>query len=857
MHKNLSDWKLRKPSNITLFGEDVCDENYNVSGWIDAKIPVSLAGSLYEAGEMSDIYFGRNMFDTDGFKKEAKTHFSWHSMPKDSPYRYPFWYRCEFDIEDEDENRRFWLKFNGINFRAEIWLNGKRIASEIGCAGPYRIYDIDVTKWVNRTGKNILAVKVVAQRKDELGLTFIDWLPTPSDDSAGLWRGVELYSTGIVAIKEPFVNPILSNDLKTADINFSCKIVNNTAEKFTGKLKISLDEGAFTECYVECEKFDERIIEVKNLLFDENFLLWYPYDMGEQYLYTFFVCLENSIGDVIDSAEIEYAYRKIESKINEFGAREFWVNNEKILVRGAAYAPDILLRQDQTKEDTETDYIKLMNFNAVRLEGFLGSDNFWDLCDKKGILVFAGWPCCTHWERWEKWKPEDYYIAQESLKSQIIRLRNHASFTAWFYGSDFPPIPKVEKSYLNVLENYYPNLARISSAAKFSSVLTGASGVKMSGPYGFVPPAYWYDEEMPGVAHSFNTETSPDSSLPRYESVIKFLPENECFVGSPSWNFHCGVASFSDIEPTINGLEKRYGISRVHFKEFLKIGQIMGYECWRAMFEAYGRNFPDGSGIFGWMLNASWGKTFWQLFDYYLVPTGGFYGSQKACEGVHCQYSYDDDSIWLLNYDKKSDDISTIKCITQRLLFMSSYKKEVSVLISVYDKSSKLIYQEKFEKSVLKGHKIELSKLDFKKIKDDFFILKLDYSGKSNVYWLTKSKDEFKNESDSQSWFYRQQTIYADLSPILNMPKTDLNTDIKFLNDDNALICVKNTGKYFAAAVQLDFITPGGDLCYPVYFSENLFWLAPNESVEITAKISPHSRYSFDKLKLKCEALNA
>ena len=831
----LGGWKLRKPDGLTLFGEDICNENYDTSNWIDTKIAMSLVGSLYEAGETDDVYFGKNMFNSEGFKTEAKTHFSWHPMPKNSPYKYPFWYRCEFDINDIDDKRRFWLKFNGINFRAEIWLNSKRIASEAGCAGSYRTYDIDITKWV--LNKNVLAIKVTAQRQDELGLTFVDWLPTPPDDSAGLWQGVDLYSTGIVAIKDTFVNPVLSDDLKKADINFFCKLVNNTALKFKGKLKISLDEGAFVECSVDCEKFDEKIIDMKNQLFDENFSLWYPNDSGSQCLYTLFVRLENSDGETIDVTEIKYAYRKIKSEINEFGAREFWVNNEKVLIRGAAYAPDILLRQNYLKEDVETDYIKLMNFNAVRLEGFLGTDNFWNLCDKKGILVFAGWSCCTHWERWEKWKPEDCHIAEQSLKSQILRLRNHASFAAWFYGSDFPPVPKIEKIYLNVLESYAPNLVRVSSAAKFPSVLTGESGVKMSGPYGFVPPVYWYNEDMPGAAHSFNTETSPDSSLPRYESAVKFLPEDEQFIGSPSWNFHCGVSSFSDIESTINGLEKRYGLSRDNFKKFLKAGQIMGYECWRAMFEAYGRNFPNGTGVFGWMLNASWGKPFWQLFDYYLVPTGGFYGSQKACEKIHVQYSYDDDSIWLVNYDKKD--------------------AEISIQMSVYSRYSTVLYKKIFKKNISGGQKTKISTVDFNKIEDDFFILKLDYLEKSNVYWLTKSKDELDKEHNIKSWFYRRQTRYADLSPVLDMPKTVLETDIKIFDGRSAEVCVKNTGEYFAAAVSLDFIAQSGDLCYPVYFSENLFWLASGEKIKVTAKIPQYLQISFYDLKLKCETLNA
>ena len=829
------------PSRDVLFGEAVCGEDFDTNTWIDTKIPNTIVGSLYEAGKIGDVYFGKNMYNLDGFKTEAKDHFAWNPMPENSPYKNPIWYRTEFEIDGKSLDKRWWLKFHGLNFRAEIWLNGKRIASETGCAGSYCQYDIDITKWIHRYNKNLLAVKITAQRHDELGLTFVDWIPTPPDDNAGIWQRVELYSTGKVAIKESFVNPVLSDNLKKAAVNFSCKLVNNDREKFVGKLKISLDEGEFLEYPVVIESFDEQFVEIKNTLFDEGFDLWYPHDVGAQPLYTLFAELTNSAGEKIDEVEVEYAYRKIESKINEFGAREFWINGKNTLIRGAAYAPDMMLRQMIEKEEYECEYIRRMNFNAVRLEGFLASDNFWNLCDRKGILVFAGWSCCTHWEQWEKWKPEDFHIAEQSLLSQILRLRNHASFAVWFYGSDCPPPPKVERIYLKVLEKYAPNLLRVSSAAKFPSALTGESGVKMSGPYGFVPPSYWYNKEMNGYANSFNTETCPESSLPRYESAVKFLPENERFIGSPSWNFHCGTASFSDIEPTINGLEKRYGVSRKDFKKFLQAGQIMGYECWRGMYEAYGRNFPEGTGVFGWMLNSSWGKTFWQLYDYYLVPTGGFYGARKACEQIHCQYSYDDGSIWLLNFSE------------------NTCKTPVSVLL--YDKNSQLIYEEKFEKIVLDGKKTKITKVDLAKISNDFFILKLDYADKSNVYWLTKDGDEFEKEHKREWWYYRPLTKYADLSPILNFEKTELKTGVEF-SKNIAKITIKNTGKSFAAGVQLDFIDGSGEICYPIHFGENLFWLAPNEEKTISAEFPEISKFlpagaaSFEKLGLRVEALN-
>ena len=82
-----------------------------------------------------------------------------------------------------------------------------------------------------------------------------------------------------------------------------------------------------------------------------------------------------------------------------------------------------------------------MNLNTIRLEGKIEDDHFLDLCDRKGILVMAGWCCCDHWERWRNWKSEDHVVARESLRDQIRRLRSHPSVFDWLNGSDNPPPP--------------------------------------------------------------------------------------------------------------------------------------------------------------------------------------------------------------------------------------------------------------------------------------------------------------------------------------------------------------------------------------------------------------------------------
>jgi exo-1,4-beta-D-glucosaminidase len=124
-----------------------------------------------------------------------------------------------------------------------------------------------------------------------------------------------------------------------------------------------------------------------------------------------------------------------------------------------------------------------MHLNAVRLEGKLETDEFFDLADKLGILVLAGWCCCDHWEHWKSWQPSDLTIATESLRTQILRLRSHASLALWMNGSDNPPPADVERMYVDILNKYqWPN-PFLSSATAKKAEFSGATGVKMEGPY--------------------------------------------------------------------------------------------------------------------------------------------------------------------------------------------------------------------------------------------------------------------------------------------------------------------------------------------------------------------------------------
>jgi exo-1,4-beta-D-glucosaminidase len=456
------------------------------------------------------------------------------------------------------------------------------------------------------------------------------------------------------------------------------------------------------------------------------------------------------------------------------------------------------------------------------LEGKLASDYFWKKCDEEGILIIAGWECCGFWEKWDKWKPNDLEIAKESLKSQLFRLRNHPSFICWIYGSDLFPPENVEREYLGICQEIYPGLPVLSSATHQLSKLEEKTGMKMSGPYTYVPPIYWYLDRM-GSAERFNSEAGPDVCIPGWESINKIIPEGSRFVRSDIWNFHMGLGAFSKIDLIEEAISQRYG-TPIDFKDFIKTSQILGYECWRAMFEAYARNFPIASGIIGWMGNSAWPSLIWQLFDYFYNPNGAYFGTQKALESLHLQYSYDNGSIWLINNSH-------------------IYYDRLHFAIQVFDLNSKEIDSKVKSVTIKKLEKIQVDKLSkrYDNISAHFILLILSRREKvlcRNFYWLSSKEDQLVNED---SWPTTLVTQHADIKSLRSLPVAEISYLYQIQKQNDKIILkvqLKNNSNVIAFFIRVIVIKKdNNEFLAPILWNENCISLVPFESYEIQGKI--------------------
>ena len=551
--------------------------------------------------------------------------------------------------------------------------------------------------------------------------------------------------------------------------------------------------------------------------------------VGPQNLYPLDLAFESS-GKVSDTSHTEFGIREVTSELDPKGHRLFHINGKNILIRGAGYTFDMLLRSSPERQEAELRYVRDMNLNAIRFEGKLEDDHFLELCDRMGILVLAGWCCCDHWEKWAQWDAEDEVIAAESLRDQLRRLGRHPAVFNWLYGSDNPPPPKIVQLYLVVVKQVeWPNPYQSSATDKKTPA--GRTGVKMTGPYEYVAPSYWLLDTKAGGAHGFNTETSPGSAPPPIESLRRMLPPDKLWPLNSDWDYHAGGGQFKNISVFTEALDKRYGPSK-SAEEYARKAQVMAYEGQRAMFEAFGRNKYTSTGVIQWMLNNAWPGMIWHLYDWYLRPGGSYFGAKKACEPLHVQYSYDDRSIVVVN--------SFYQPFAYMKVVATAYNLDMSV---------------KFAREVKMDAEPDSSTRVFTLPEIDgasatwFLSLKLEDPSddvvSENFYWFSTTPETL--QWDKGTWYTTPTKTFAqELHRVRDAGRHGVRLKVEPKSTDHSTtVTITNPTKSLAFAVHLKVKNErDGEEILPVIWEDNYFALLPGQTRQVTATYQPLNHFT-------------
>jgi exo-1,4-beta-D-glucosaminidase len=806
-------WRIQSSALAGSDGARISQPVFAVRGWHAATVPSTVLAALQSDGVYPDLYTGDNLAHVPG-----------------APFRVPWWYRTGFTLADAPEGTHTFLRLDGLNYRGQVWIDGRRVATSRQIVGTFRRYVLDITAFVH-AGANALAIEVdPVDKHADLTITWVDWNPLPPDHGMGLWQPVSIRRSGPVSVRDPSVATSLAPDLHTADLTVTASLRNDGDAPATAAVSGSAGPATFST-RVDLPPHASRVVTFAPDAYPGLRLtgprIWWPYRMGSQPMYT--LSIQASVGGVVsDASSTSFGIRSVTTQMIH-GARRWIVNGRPLLVRGAGWASDMLLRPVPGRVDAELTYAKQMGLNTIRLEGKLESDHFYDEADRLGLLVLPGWMCCDHWQATGNWTAEDMSVGEASMRSQALRLRDHPSVMAFLIGSDTNPMPAVATRYLAALRSAsWPNPIIASASGDHGPL--GPTGLKMTGPYDWVPPGYWYDPRADGGARGFNTETSAGASIPEVESLRRMLTPSELrtlWHRPAARQAHAGIGDsvFKDFALFGRAMDARLG-SATSLQDFVRRAQVLQYENERAMFEAFSRNRYRSTGVIQWMLDNAWPSLHWNLFDYYLEPNGSTFGAQKANEPVHVQYSYDDRSIVVVNETSATLGGLALRAEIFALGGRRLWSRASPAGLEIPGDGVRRV-------ATVPKHLPGLTSTYFLRLR------LIDPRGQvvsSNTYWLSTAGETL--DWRGTRWWYTPTRTYADFRALASLPAVhpDLSACATTTGGRPAVrVSVANRGPAVAFFVRLRLHDGSGRDMVPVHWSDNDLSLMPSERRVVTA----------------------
>ncbi|MGW7404776.1 glycoside hydrolase family 2 protein [Streptomyces sp. NPDC054833] len=822
----LSGYTIQSTAKVSDSASDVSSPGYPAAGWYRAGPRSTVLAALLADGVYADPFYSTNQ----------------QKIPK-ADFQVPWWYRSDFRVADTAE--RTHLDFSGVISAADVYVNGHRVAGAADVSGAYTRHELDVTSLV-RPGTNTVAFRIqpnVPNKKLTMG--WIDWLQPPPDENMGIVRDVLVRRGGPVALRDAHVTTRLDvPSLATADLTVKAQARNDSDAAVTAEVSGSVGGTSFTRT-VPLAAHETKTVTFTPADFPGLHLteprVWWPAAMGGQPLYDLDLTATVS-GTRSDTAHETFGIRDVQAPLDSDGARQYRINGRKLLIKGGGWSPDEFLRWDRTYVEDRLKYALDLGLNTIRLEGHIEPDEFFDLADRYGVLTLPGWECCDKWEgqvngsgeSGDPWTAADYPVAKASMAAEAARLRDHPSVISFLIGSDFAPDRTIEKNYLDALKAADWPTPVVSAASAKSSPQLGSSGMKMTGPYDWIPPNYWYAKRE-GGATGFNSETSAGPDIPTLDTLRRMMTpaELDTLWKNPGMKqYHRSPSPvFGTLKIYDAALAGRYG-SPEGLTDYVRKAQLAQYENVRAQYEAYGRNATDSSkpstGVIYWMFNSGWTSLHWQLLDRYLDQGGAYFGAKKANEPLHIQYSYDNRSVVVVN----NRHASATGLTARATLFNPDGTQK-------YDKTATGM--------TVKGDGAHADALTLPASVSGLsttYLVRLtltDSSGKEvsrNVYWLSSKADTL--DWANTDWYYTPTTSYADLKGLASMAQVPVSATASTESADGTsttTVTVRNTGKGRTPSLLTDIhlVDAKGKPVLPVRWSDNQVSLWPGESMTLTA----------------------
>jgi mannosylglycoprotein endo-beta-mannosidase len=801
--QTVEGWAMHDAAKVAADGAQVSSPKYDSAGWYKATVPGTVLTTLVDNHVYPEPLYGENM----------------RAIPE-SLNKASYWYRATLTVPRSYSGRRTWLHFGGVNYSAQIWLNGKQIGV---LKGAFLRGDFDITEAVKPGKTTGLAVLVSPQPHPGTphehtvangtghnggetaidGPTFLstigwDWLMAVRDRATGLWQPVTLSDSGPVTVETPQVVSHLSPALDAAGLDVSAKLLNHSGKSVAGVLVGTISGEPNSIVFRKPVQLDANGHEQVSLdasttpaLHLDHPKLWWPNGYGEPNLHH--LVLRFEVGKSIsDETDVQFGIRKVDYQVPGSDVLTLVVNNVKVMVRGGNWGLDEAMKRIPSERlEAQVRMHALANLNLIRnWVGQSTSPDLYKYADKYGIML---------WDEFFQPNPgdgpnvTDYDTYLANVTDKVLRYRNHPSIVVWCARNEGHP-PAALDAQLAAL------MKRLDPERLYQSSSTDGRGVSSHGPYYWRAPQFFYQ-----INEAFKTETG-SVSVPTLESIQGMMPQKDWETINDDWAQHDMAAGAQRGNEYPKTLAHRYGPIR-NLADFTRKAQMANYEAFRAMYESRNATmFQNTTGVITWMSHPAQPSFVWQLYHYDLEPNASLFAVCKAAEPVHVQLNEALRTVQVVNNRPTS--------LTDLLLTQTVYRLDGSVS----HRSTKSV------DTVPASSTVTVNTLWIDPHISEVYFLKLDLRNKdgkllsTNFYWKNVAQDDFTRLN---------QAPPANLTVAATARQESGGTLLD--------VTVSNPGSSVALLAHLQLHRKAdGARALPVFYSDNYLSLAPGESRQLT-----------------------
>ena len=817
-------WRLVRASETAATGERISAPDFDDSAWLVATVPGTVFGSYVDDGAVPDPNFADNQL-----------------FASDSYFRSPFWYRDTFDAHLDSE--RQYLHFDGINWEADVFLNGQALGR---IEGAFREAEFDVTG-ILREGRNDLAVLIhqnahygaikeqTAWSTDKNGGVVgadnptmhatigWDWIPTVRGRDIGIWDDVYLAYKGGVSLADPFVRTELPlPDTTSASVFASVTLVNRSDRPVSGVLEGSFGEVSFAVARELAAGETQRVAlspaEIPALRLDHP-RLWWPKGYGEQALYDVRLAFVVD-GQTSDEVRFRSGVRQMTFSVDGYeptvaspwaffpGARNerlsLYVNGRRFIGFGGNWGfPELLLKYRGREYDAAVGYHADMNFTMIRnWVGMTADKEFYEACDRHGVMVWQDFWLANPYDGPN---PADSRRFNEIAGEYVRRIRNHPSIAIYVGRNEGNPPAEIDAFLREMVAREHPGLYYIPNSA--------AGTVSGGGPYRAMPTRNYF--RLYGHDKMHSERGMP--TVMNYENLVRAFGEDRVEPVSTAahpndlYGLHDytlgGIpdASSAQAAESFNAMLAQAFGEPADAQEFAELSQWIAYDGYRAIFESRSEH---RRGMLLWMSHPAWPSLVWQTYDYYLEPTAAYFGCKKACEPLHIQWNPVSGMVEAVNYHAGGRTGLTASARLLNLDGSEAWSRQCT--LDIPEDATVSCFPLEYPESL------------------------------SEVYFVQLALTGADGQAVSENFYWRGREE-GNLRALRQLGQAPLKATARRTDDADAYrfdVTLANDTATPALMVRLKAVDPKtDDLVLPVLYSDNYFFLMPGERRTATVRV--------------------